>query len=603
MNTTGAKEFVRALQDLGVKDVFCITGAGNLALVDEIFLAGYSVHYFHHEQAAAMAAIGYWRATGRLPLVLVTTGGGTSNVATGVLSAFLDSVPILVVSGNESSYHISAMHGMRAFGVQGYDSVEFLNPISKHSERISAASDIFSLTTLAGKYALTDRKGPVHLDLPMDIQRKSIGDFSEPTEAVSALSVRVELSKNPLALSLDLDDLLSRITASKRPLIYVGQGLTEHNAILDFCRRNLIPFVASWSAIDKYSDVDDLNIGRVGIYGDRAANQLVQQADLILCLGTRLSIPQVGYDRTDFGRLALKIVVDIDPTELQKHPRTGYLTLLGDANLLATEISSQEAINSERKKWLDQIASTRTLLPRFEEEAKRDLGETYVHSLAFINDLNELLDENAIIVTDVGAGLLSGHYALQANSKRTIFTSQGLGEMGFGLPGAIGAAIGARSEAKPRQVVCLNTDGGIMFNLQELQTLVTKRLPIKLVVFNNDGYSMIRISQANLFEGRFAGSDSGADISFPRFENLAKGFGLNYLKWAANSKTDALSEALRSPHAVLIEVIMNPEQKYLPRLGTRKLPDGSLTSPGLEDLDPPLTSAVMDEVQKVFRSE
>ena len=603
MITTGAKEFVRALEDLRIKDVFCITGAGNLALVDEISLAGYSVHYFHHEQAAAMAAIGYWRVTNRLPLVLVTTGGGTSNVATGVLSAYLDSVPLLVVSGNESSYHISAMQGMRAYGVQGYDSVEFLKPISKHSNRISAASEVFALTTLAGRYALTDRKGPVHLDLPMDIQRKSLGESSEPSMAVLELKRNLDSAESNLQLTLDSEDVLKRVTASKKPLIYLGQGLTEHKSIVDFCRRNSIPYAASWSAFDKYSDVDHLNIGRVGIYGDRAANQIVQQADLILCLGTRLSIPQLGYDRSDFGRLALKIVVDIDPTELQKHPKTGYLSLLGDANALAKELAKRDSTNPDRKSWLEKIASIRDFLPRFEEEARRDLSGDSVHSLAFIKDLNQLLEENAIVTTDVGAGLLSGHYALEANSKRTIFTSQGLGEMGFGLPGAIGAAIGTLEEEKPRQVVCLNTDGGIMFNLQEIQTLVTKNLSIKLIVFNNDGYSMIRISQSNLFDGRLAGSDSGADLSFPKFDHLAQGFGVKFLRWDASSKIEDLKQALMSPEAVLIEVVMDPDQKYLPRLGTRKLPDGSLTSPGIEDLDPPLPEEIMAAVKRIFDSE
>lgn len=603
MHTTGAREFVRALQVLEISDVFCITGAGNLALVDEISLTDITIHYFHHEQASAMAAIGYWRTTGRLPLVLVTTGGGTSNVATGVLSACLDSVPLLVVTGNESSYHISAMQGMRAFGVQGYDSVAFLKPISKHSERITGASDVFEATSMAGRYALTDRKGPVHLDVPMDVQRRTVEDSRVKSPAPSALSAMLGSSQRTLDLALNAEDVSSRIAQAKKPLLYLGQGLIDQDSILEFCRRNEIPFAASWSAIDKYSDFDDLNIGRVGIYGDRAANWIVQHADLILCLGTRLSIPQVGFDRLDFGRNALKIVVDVDPSELDKHPSTGYLPLLGDANALAKALSKKELPNVERRRWLSQISAARDLLPRFEEESKRNLGGDFVHSLAFINELNGLLEDNAIIVTDVGAGLLSGHYALESNSKRTIFTSQGLGEMGFGLPGAIGAAIGTKYDAELRQVVCLNTDGGIMFNLQELQTLVTKALPIKLVVFNNQGYSMIRISQANLFEGRFEGSEAGGSLSFPNFKSLATGFGLGYIRWDAGSELDTLSKALKSPAAVLIEVAMDPDQKYLPRLGTRKLPDGTLASPSIEDLDPPIESDVLQELQRVFQSE
>jgi acetolactate synthase-1/2/3 large subunit len=209
------------------------------------------------------------------------------------------------------------------------------------------------------------------------------------------------------------------------------------------------------------------------------------------------------------------------------------------------------------------------------------------------------LASDAVVVTDVGAGLLSGHYGLESNGIRTIFTSQGLGEMGFGLPAAIGASLGAPK----RQVVCLNTDGGIMFNLQELETLRNKSLPIKLVVFNNDGYSMIRISQENLFEGRLAGSDAGKDISFPSFKSLAETFGLGY---ARIDSIDALSEVeslLGSDQAVLIEVIMAPSQRYLPRLGTRKAADGSLSSPGLEDLDPPLPAAITARVRGILNLE
>jgi acetolactate synthase-1/2/3 large subunit len=309
-----------------------------------------------------------------------------------------------------------------------------------------------------------------------------------------------------------------------------------------------------------------------------------------------LSIPQVGYDRSDFGRNAVKFVVDIDATELGKFPDDRYVKLQADASEVLLELSKLNCTFSESEKWLSEISRVRELLPRIEDEAKRELQGDYLHSIKFVEQLNALIDQDAIVATDVGAGLLSGHYAVESNGQRTIFTSQGLGEMGFGLPAAIGAAIGAPD----RQVVCLNTDGGIMFNLQELQTAKTKKLPLKLVIFNNNGYSMIKISQSNLFEGREFGSASGDDLSFPDFKKLAETFGFSHLRWDKQSKLSALSEALESSWPVLIEVIMDPDQKYLPRLGTRKNPDGSLFSPGIEDLDPEISSDLRTKVSKAL---
>lgn len=589
MLKTGAEIFVDTLKELSIGDVFCITGAGNLALVDEIARASIPIHYFHNEQAAAMAAIGYWRVTNRIPLVLVTTGGGSSNVATGVLSAHLDSIPLLVVTGNESSYHIDAMTGMRAYGVQGFDSVAFLAPICKGSQRLSNGLDINSTVTESWNEASSGRPGPVHIDFPMDIQRRSV-DISSVQQYVKRVEEIERVGEAPLT------DLANAIRGAKRPLLYVGQGLRDFEGLLRFARSNSIPFAASWSALDKYPDFEPLNIGRVGIYGDRAGNQIVQAADVLICLGTRLSIPQVGYDRADFGRNALKYVVDIDITELEKFPANGYVKIQANAAEVLSELLKLDCRFEGSEDWLSEISQIRSLLPRLEDEATREMDEDYVHSIQFVALLNTVMAEDAVIATDVGAGLLSGHYAIESNGKRTIFTSQGLGEMGFGLPAAIGAAIGAPQ----RQVLCLNTDGGIMFNLQELQTARTKKLPLKLVVFNNSGYAMIKISQNNLFDGREFGSASGDDISFPEFKRLADAFGFSHLRWDRHAKVEDLQAALEASSPVLIEVIMDPNQKYLPRLGTRKNPDGTLFSPGIEDLDPEISPELRAKVSKAL---
>lgn len=596
MTRTGAQIFADAISRLDIGDVFCITGAGNLAVVDELTLAGKVIHYFHHEQAAAMAAIGYWRVTGVVPLVLVTTGGGTSNVVTGVLSAHLDSVPLLVVTGNESSYHIHSMEGMRAVGVQGFDSVTMLAGVVKSSKRISSTEPVGVEIRDSFKTAISGRMGPVHLDFPMDIQRRAseVGGMEEEDGSEAANS-------DEKADASTVARIAKMLASSTRPLVYVGQGVTNADELLRFCEANDIPFAVSWSAMDKFSDAHPLNLGRIGIYGRRFSNFALQAADLVLCLGTRLSIPQVGYDRADFGRNAVKIVVDVDPLELAKHPAKDYVPICADASALVRGLLERGFCKYESAgSWLKSLGEARTLLPVFEHaEESAGLAQGYVHSLDFIEHLNLVMAEDSIVVTDVGAGLLSGHYGLESNGIRTIFTSQGLGEMGFGLPAAIGAGLGSPG----RQLICLNTDGGIMFNLQELETLRNKGIPLKLVVFNNDGYSMIRISQENLFEGRLAGSDAGKDISFPNFERLAKTFGLDFARLDSRDSFSALAPLLDSNQPVLIEVMMAPSQRYLPRLGTRKGIDGSLSSPGLDDLDPPLPEELVRDVRGVFTDE
>jgi acetolactate synthase-1/2/3 large subunit len=584
---------VKFLVAQGVDTVFCITGAGNLAVVDALLsYPQIRVVFSHHEQACVMEAIGYSKTSGKPGVALVTTGAGTSNALTGVISAQMDSVPVLLISGNESSFHCDSMKDFRAYGVQGFDSVAVFSPVTKQSIRIGSPDTAMSQMAQAWESMISGRKGAVHVDFPMDIQRRISVKTSEPT--------RVLPRSNPMVATQDLEKLVKDLMGAKRPLLYLGNGIRGPGAkdlILRFWRKHRIPMVVSWSGIDLLPEDHDGNFGRIGIYGDRFANIGVQMADLVLCLGTRLAIPQVGYDRNDFARNAQKWVVDIDPVELQKNSGTKWEGICSDARTLFAEVErlldlEPRAIDSSE--WLAVLGDLKSTLPRFDQFGERPtLDSGYLHSLDVIAGLNESLNDDAIIVTDVGAGLLSGHYGLEAKEKQTIFTSQGLGEMGFGLPGAIGAHFACPE----RQLVCLNTDGAIMFNLQELELVRYFSIPIKLFIFNNSGYGMIKVSQENLFAGRLSGINSSTGISFPSFDSVAKAFGLDYTKLASPSDLGKkMSLALDSLKSELIEVVMDPNQKYLPRLGTTKLPDGSLASPPIEDLDPKIELSLLESL-------
>jgi acetolactate synthase-1/2/3 large subunit len=583
---SGADHLVDTLISHGVDVIFCITGAGNLAIIDALFRDGQiKIVYSHHEQAAVMEAQGYSRVSGKLGVALVTTGGGTSNVVTGVLSAYLDSVPVLVISGNESSFHCENPNGLRAYGVQGFDSVAVLTPVTKHSIRVIDGSDIKQMVSQAITISTTERMGPTHIDFPMDLQRKALTLPKPSADKV--------LEVHPVNKSANLTDWTSRlvdaILLSTKPVLYIGNGCRESLPLVrDFIERYQIPYFLSWSAIDLFPESDPLNIGRVGIYGDRASNIILQQADLLLALGTRLAIPQIGYDKKDFARNATKWIADIDQTECSKFDGLGWNVINCSVTELINEMQnvgiSALKNHSISPEWKGRIAEIWSELPRIEQVGSRaEAVSGFIHSADAIALINKRLDDDAIVVTDVGAGLLTGHYIYEKIGTQRFFTSQGLGEMGFGLPGAIGAHFGDTD----KQIICLNTDGGMMLNLQELQVVAEHGIPLKLFVFNNDGYAMIKISQHNLFDSRITGSSSSSGISFPSFEKISSAFEMRYFRI---NNLDQLNKAMdmhaNSKDAVLFEIIMDPEQKYLPRLATSKLADGTLVSPPLEDLDP-----------------
>jgi len=587
---TGAQILVQILKSNGVDTIFAITGAGNLAIIDAIARDGaVKLIYSHHEQAAAMEAQGYSRITGKLGVVLVTTGGGTSNVVTGVLSAHLDSIPILVISGNESSFHCANPNQLRAYGVQGFDSCAVLAPISKKSCRILDVEDISKTVQDLIHVALSDRQGPTHIDFPMDLQRKKLNSSELKRYEDSEVSL-------PLSSLATLDRLVENISNSKRPVIYFGNGVRKEQSLKlakSLIDKTGIPFFVSWSAIDLFPESHKQNIGRVGIYGDRHSNILLQKSDLIVAIGTRLAIPQIGYDRLDFGRKAEKWIIDIDPNETAKFDGLGWDTLNLDALSVLEYLAKSKLPPLNILEWQTECTRIKSIFPRRNQlgpEPSDSLSQ--IHSGDVIEFLNQNLAEDAMVSTDVGAALLTGHFMYEQKGSRRFFTSQGLGEMGFGLPGAIGAHFSDKS----RQIVCLNTDGAIMLNLQELQLVKEHKIPLKLFIFNNSGYSMIKISQDNLFEGRLSGSTIESGISFPSFDHVALTFGFGHTLVKCVEDLEKMLKPMSSKDAELIEIIMDPNQKYFPRLATTKLDDGTLVSPPLEDLDPKIELSLLEEL-------
>jgi len=359
-----------------------------------------------------------------------------------------------------------------------------------------------------------------------------------------------------------------------------------------------VPALLSWSAVDLLPSDSPLVVGSAGLYGQRAANLVLQSCDYLLAIGTRLAIPQVGYDISELARDAKTItVVDIDPVELSKYPSRFNHTICADAGDWLTEMLSQttpEAPYVACGEWIEWCKGVKSRFPKIGPEHKDQEG--FLNSYRFMDRLAPLLKLDQVVVTDMGTALLSGHQALPMTPPQRMLTSQGLGEMGFGLPGAIGASI-ARGRG---EVLCLNCDGGMMMNLQELQTVVHYQLPIKIIIFNNDGYLMIKHTQKALLGGRYSGTDTKTGVSCPDYGKIAVAFGINAYEVRTWEDFDIQIPAfLNSTEAAICEVFMHPEQFFHPKLSVALRQDGTLVSPPLEDLSPLLPREVLAANLKV----
>ena len=570
------------LESKGIRHVFGIVGAGNAHLFDSIYQKGYTeIICVHHEQAATMAMQTYFRITGKLSASIITTGGGSTNAVTGVVSAWMDSIPGIIISGNENSKYTYPENPLRIWGVQGYDSVEMVKKVTKYADRVMSSQEITVKLEKAYQVSLEGKPGPSWIDIPMNIQALKM---AEEDYHFTLMDLPNSESKH---LKMQSQEVLEMLNASSRPLIWLGHGIRLANAthlIEPLLQKYQIPAIVSWAGIDMIDSEHPYVFGRAGVYGQRAANFILQNCDFLLTIGTRLAIPQIGYDLNELARGAKIAVVDIDKDEVLKHQARITLPIQADAKdfmQLLLDCQNDEA-STDFSKWYQQCQSYQEKYPIFDARLYKD-EDGYINSYTFLHKISDYFSEKEVIVTDMGTALLSGHQVLKIKNQQRLLTSTGLGEMGYGLPGAIGASFAVNKGS----VVCLNCDGGMMMNLQELQTMVHHQLPIKLFIFNNDGYLMIKHTQKSLFASRYSGSDPQSGVSCPRFAALAKAFGIKSFEIRTWGQFDeCLPEIMASSEPVICEVFTHPEQLFIPKLSLSSQKDGTLISPPLEDLSP-----------------
>ena len=556
--------------------VFGIIGSANSHIYDSFNNKNIRIINVHNEQSAIIAAGAYYKTTGNMACALVTAGGGVTNAVTGIVSLWADSTPTIVLCGQESSFYISEHANRRMYGTQGLDIAHMVSKTTKYSKIILDPNIIQDELENAYSIALNGRKGPVLLDIPFDIQTKNI-EFRPWNEYV------------PEFINNGISNIKDLILNSVQPVIIAGNGIKLSKSVDSF--KNIInniqvPVLLTWSGIDILPDDHPLYFGRPGIYGQRAANFILQKSDLVLVLGSRMALPQTGYDFKELARGAKIVMVDVDTTEFKEFATLCINTDCGEF------IKQIQDINYKNTDWINECVEISKKFP-FIEEAHID--NIFPNSYRIIDKLSDFLKPTQIIVTDMGTALLSGHQAIRLQEGHTMFSSYGLGEMGYGLPAALGAAI----SCPEREVLCLNCDGSMMMNLQELQTIIQHRLKVKIVIFNNDGYLMIKHTQKMLFKGKYNAVDSQTGVVLPDYMKIADAFG--YEKYQIKSWDDFYEYYPRFMDfdgPSICEIFMDPNQDFIPKVKGVLNNDNTIFAPPIEEMSPLLKMDIIEDIMK-----
>lgn len=572
---------IDCIAKLGVKYVFMVSGGGGMHLINSLGNRK-DMHYIcnHHEQAVVMSAEGYQRVTNNIGAALVTTGPAATNTLTGVLCSWNDSIPMIILSGQANSNSLIGNTGLRQRGVHEVDIESIVKNVTKYSITVRDENTIKYHMEKAMYLAVNGRPGPVWIDIPINIQDKMI-DIDKQL----GFKPTIYEDENNEQLLKDINHICELLCNSKRPIILAGHGIKLSHAeqsFLEFIKRYRIPVVTSKNALELIADGNDLLAGRIGINGQRAANFAIQNADLVISIGCRLAYPTVGYNTALFAREAKKVVVDIDSNQIKHSNIIIDIAVNVDAkkfiNVLNEKLSN---LKFDFKEWIQQCAHWRRKYPVVPEELKRKDG--YVNPYNFFEILSNKMNEDDTIVTDQGATFYCFTVAFKVKQGQSAFTNGGFSPMGYGLPAAIGACCGKKSG----RTICVHGDGGLQMNIQELQTIVHNKLPIKLFVFDNKGYLSIKHTQTNYFNGHFVGCDPKSGVSCPDILKISDAYGIKSFSIENNSNVEEIiTQALEWNGPTIINVKLDPMEKFEPKVVSVKKDNGEMISKPLEDMSP-----------------
>lgn len=558
-----------------VKHVFLLSGGGCIHLVDSLGKSNIQLIPTLHEQAATIAAESYSQYTNKFGVALVTTGPGATNALTGVASAWLDSIPMLLITGQVQNRDRVADKGVRQLGFQEIDSVSIYKPITKYAITVSDANTIKYHIDKAIHIATSGRPGPVLLDIPLDIQSAEIDvqnlEGYTPEDCFYDTSI--------------INDVVVALKKAKRPILLVGNGVRLSNALpefYEFIKKSNIPVLTTWKTLDVLEEEHPQYVGRPGGVGQRGANFNQQNSDFILVIGARLDHGQLAYQPKYFAREAVKCIVDIDKNEINKLGIEIEYPIEMDAGLFLKELNKKIS-KLDVEEWLIYCKNLHkkypVILPEYLDETKPQ-----VNNYAFIEYLSEIIPENSLLIP--GSSGACSEVTMQSfkNKKGTrVYNSEGLGSMGFGIASAIGGCLASEN----KQTFCIEGDGGFFMNIQELELVYRYQLPIKFFVLNNNGYGSIRTTQNTHFDGKLVVSDPRSGLTLPSIKLNANAYKIPYFK-IDNQKNlrNKLKDIIDISGPLICEIIIDEDHKTQPKASAYKKDDGSFATKPMEDLFP-----------------
>ncbi|MFZ2968013.1 MAG: thiamine pyrophosphate-binding protein [Sulfuricurvum sp.] len=565
---------------LKVKDIFLVTGGGAMFLNDSIALHGkINPILNHHEQASAMGAVAYSKYKNSFACAMVTSGCGGTNTVTGVLDAWQDNTPVFFLSGQvkkkETVYNTTLP--LRQYGVQEGNIVAIVKSITKYSIMVNEPLEIAYHLEKAQYLAKSGRPGPVWIDVPLDVQGATIDvDHLKHFD-----SKELELNYKTDSTENEIASVIADLKEAKRPIILAGNGIRLSDSVEDFknfCRLYNLPVTTSYLGIDLLNTSSKLFVGRLGIKGDRAGNFALQNADYILVLGSRLSVALTGFEYKLFAREAKVTVVDIDTNEHLKNTVKIDNFINADVKNFLTKMNSIIPVETDNE-WVNKCENWKKIWPVY---LKKYESEENINKYTFIDYMCKYLNDDTTVVSDAGSAYYVTAQSLRIEKNQRFITSGAQADMGFTLPASIGVAV-----ASKKDVVAITGDGSFQMNIQELQTIVQHQFPIKIFVWNNNGYLSIRTTQRKFFEGREMGTDTNSGISFPNLEKIANAYGIKYyIAKKVEDLHEVLSQVMKEKVPVICEIINPENQEIIPTVASMKKEDGSMVSKPIEDMYP-----------------
>jgi acetolactate synthase-1/2/3 large subunit len=590
MSQKFSDEVIECLLELGYTHCFFLAGGNIMHLLDSVRTRMVCVPFVHEVSAGIAAEYFNASQSNEKAFVLVTAGPGVSNITTAIAGAWLESRDLLVLGGQVKTSDL-ATGEIRQRGIQEIDGPRLLESITKKSVRLDFPINKESLSNLVA-YGYSGRKGPIFIEVPLDIQASN-PQGCKPLELTPFVGM-------PSSFAQDLEGVFDALKSSKRAVLLVGGGISQSQMrkILPACEALRIPIMTTWNGADRVNADYPFYFGRPNTWGQRYSNIIIQQADLIIAIGTRLGLQQTGFNTSGFAPLAKLIQVDIDKSELYKEkPRVDF-PIHGDAEYFLRLILVDNCFLAIDDEWLDFCEFVKSNVPVIEyNESSSEFLSTY----RFWNTIASMFGKDAIFIPSSSGGTFTSAYqAIDLRGRQKILSNKSLASMGYGLPGAIGAAF-ANQETT---IILGEGDGGFAQNLQELGTVARNNLNIKMFVMDNDGYASIRMTQQNYFDGAWVGCDSSTGVGLPNLELLAQTYGIPFMEMSSDNFTsEAIVQKINAPGPLLIQVAVDPKQTFYPKISSRIIDSGSMESNPLHLMTPELPRTLADKVFKYLKME